>query len=58
MTTSIHWPNTQFKLSVADAKQFPETDLPQIAVAGHSNVGKSSLLNTLFNRKGLVKKRI
>jgi len=55
MTTSIHWPNTQFKLSVADAKQFPETDLPQIAVAGHSNVGKSSLLNTLFNRKGLVK---
>jgi len=55
MSTSVLWPNTQFKLSVADAKQFPETDLPQIAVAGHSNVGKSSLLNTLFNRKGLVK---
>jgi len=55
MTTSVLWPNTQFKLSVADAKQFPDTDLPQIAVAGHSNVGKSSLLNTLFNRKGLVK---
>ena len=55
MTTSVRWPNTQFKLSVADAAQFPETHLPQIAVAGHSNVGKSSLLNTLFNRKGLVK---
>ncbi len=55
MTTSVLWPNTQFKLSVADAQQFPETELPQIAVAGHSNVGKSSLLNTLFDRKGLVK---
>lgn len=55
MTTSILWPNTQFKLSVADAAMFPDTDLPQVAVAGHSNVGKSSLLNTLFGRKGLVK---
>ena len=55
MTTSVHWQNTNFQLSVADAKQFPDTDLPQVAVAGHSNVGKSSLLNSLFGRKGLVK---
>lgn len=55
MITSIHWPNTQFKLSVADASQFPDSPLAQIAVAGHSNVGKSSMLNTLFARKGLVK---
>lgn len=51
----IHWPNTRFVQSVADARQFPATTLPQVAVAGHSNVGKSSLLNGLFGRKGLVK---
>lgn len=55
MTITVHWQNTNFKQSVANANQFPEIQLPQIAVAGHSNVGKSSLLNTLFNRKGLVK---
>lgn len=51
----IHWPRTTFVQSVGDARLFPEIELPQVAVAGHSNVGKSSLLNALFNRKGLVK---
>jgi len=51
----IHWPNTHFMQSVADSNQFPDIDLPQIAVAGHSNVGKSSLMNALFGRNGLVK---
>ncbi len=52
---TIRWPNTHFIQSVADTREFPEIDLPQIAVAGHSTVGKSSLLNSLFDRKGLVK---
>lgn len=35
--------------------KLPETDLPEIAFAGKSNVGKSSLINTLINRKALAR---
>jgi GTP-binding protein len=52
---SIVWENTRFIQSVSDIRQFPTVTLPQVAIAGHSNVGKSSLLNALFGRKGLVK---
>jgi len=55
MMALIHWESTHFVQSVADARQFPDIALPQVAIAGHSNVGKSSLLNTLFGRKGLVR---
>ncbi len=34
---------------------FPELDLPEIAFAGRSNVGKSSLINSLLNRKNLAR---
>lgn len=55
MTAPIHWESTHFVRSVADTRQFPGIALPQVAIAGHSNVGKSSLINALFGRKGLVK---
>ena len=37
------------------ASQFPTHDMPEIAFAGKSNVGKSSLLNTLLNRRALAR---
>lgn len=43
-----------FVLSAARVEQVPSDSLPQIAFAGRSNVGKSSLLNTVCNRKGLA----
>lgn len=44
-----------FMLSVAQLSQLPEADRNEIAFAGRSNVGKSSLINALFNQKKLAK---
>lgn len=47
--------NIEFLLSAASAKQFPEPTLPEIAFVGRSNVGKSSLINTLLGRRNLAR---
>ncbi|MGI6576005.1 MAG: ribosome biogenesis GTP-binding protein YihA/YsxC [bacterium] len=45
----------EFKISAAVPKQFPADGLPEVAFAGRSNVGKSSLLNSLVRRKNLAR---
>jgi GTP-binding protein len=46
--------SVEFVTSAVRPSQFPAADLPEFAFAGRSNVGKSSLINTLVNRKKLV----
>ncbi len=45
----------RFITSAADAKQFPPENLPEVAVVGRSNVGKSSLINALTGQDGLAR---
>ena len=47
--------NIEFVKSAVKPSHYPEYDLPEIAFAGRSNVGKSSLINTLIQRKDMVK---
>ena len=51
----MNFNKVEYERSFGTSKQLPESTLPEVAFAGRSNVGKSSLLNTLFNRKGLAK---
>ena len=43
------------RISAGTPKQFPADPLPQVAFSGRSNVGKSSLINTLLGRKSLAR---
>jgi GTP-binding protein len=50
---NIH--NVDFLISAAATKDFPNERLPEIAFAGKSNVGKSSVINRLLNRKNFAR---
>lgn len=51
----MNFNNVTFERSFGISSQLPESTLPEVSFAGRSNVGKSSLINKLFNRKGLAK---
>ena len=47
--------NSEFVTSAKSAPGYPKSDLPEIAFAGRSNVGKSSFVNKFLNRKNIAK---
>ena len=51
----MNFNKTDFFASYGKVEQIPELDLPEIAFSGCSNVGKSSLINKIFNRKNLAR---
>lgn len=46
--------SVELMISAVEPKQYPDGDRPEIALAGRSNVGKSSLINKLINRKRMA----
>ena len=47
--------NPKFEISAVSPKQYPKGNLPEIVLVGKSNVGKSSFINTMINRKKLAR---
>lgn len=47
--------NANILLSATNKSHYPQDDIPEVALAGRSNVGKSSFINTMLNRKNLAR---
>ena len=47
--------NPKFEISAVSKKQYPKNNLPEIVLVGKSNVGKSSFVNSMINRKNLAR---
>ena len=51
----LNFKNPKLEISAVRPSQYPDNDLPQIVLVGKSNVGKSSFINTMLNRKKLAR---
>ena len=55
MITGINFQNAQFETSAVRKEGYPKSDMLEFAFAGRSNVGKSSMINKVLNRKSLAR---
>lgn len=55
MAENLHVRQVRFVKSAVNPPDYPALDLPEVAIAGRSNVGKSSLINKLVNRRRLAR---
>ncbi len=55
MAEQINYNTVKFVASYGKASQIPESTCPEVSFVGRSNVGKSSIMNKIFNRRNLVK---
>jgi len=51
----VNFQNVEFEFAAGKKEQLPRSELPEIVFSGRSNVGKSSLINRLVNRKALAR---
>ena len=51
----MNFNNIEFELAAGTAEQLPESTKPEVVFSGHSNVGKSSLINKIARRKSLAR---
>ncbi len=52
---NMNWNIAEFEAAFGTAEQLPASDMPEICFSGRSNVGKSSLINRLLNRKSMAR---
>ena len=55
MVTEMKIRSTEIKMSATKRHQYPAEELPEIALVGRSNVGKSSCVNALLNRRNFAR---